>query len=182
MFDPHACDAATYDRARLRPVSVLPRTVRWLQAMLPISAATLAGGVGSLLWNEPEMREFVAACPQAGKILRPLCAMAGLTAPDWLALPPREHRRRAPLLSERDEAGLARLTARFPDTPPARAAKRALRRMFAGLPVNLQRMSAVARGYFVHPPRDDNCPPPEIGYGGRWRRPPRDYKPPDDWE
>ena len=42
--------------------------------------------------------------------------------------------------------------------------------MFAALPVNLDRLSAVARGYFVHPPRDDNCPPPEIGYGGRWRK------------
>ena len=72
---------------------------------------------------------------------------------------------------------LGRLTARFSDAPLARSAKRALRRMFAGLPVRLERMSAVARGYFVHPPRDDNCPPPEIGYGGRWRPLWNDYVP-----
>ena len=183
-FDPGACDAATADRARLRPASVLPRAFAWLHRLLPVSAAMMTGGVESLLVNCPETREFVAACPQAGRVLRPLCRMAGVKAPEWLALPKRERVRksRAPLLSEQDAAELARLTARFPDTPPARAAKRALRRMFVGLPVNLQRMSAVARGYFVHPPRDGNCPPPEIGYGGRWRRPPRDYKPPDDWE
>ena len=106
----------------------------------------------------------------------------GLKPPEWLALPKRPRKPRALQLSEKDEAELARLTARFPDTPPARSAKRALRRMFAGLPVNLDRMSAVARGYFVHPPRDGNCPPPEIGYGGRLRPLPKDYAPPRDWE
>jgi hypothetical protein len=171
------------DRARLRPMSVLPRAFRWLQKMLPISAGALASGVESVVWNHPEIREFVSACPQAARILRPLCTMAGLEAPEWLALPKRPRVRKDALrLSEEDEAELGRLTARFPDTPPARCAKRALRRMFAGLPVNMERMSAVARGYVVHPPRDDNCPPPEIGYGGRRRPLPKDYKPPRDWE
>ena len=181
-FDPMAGDAASLDRARLRPASVLPRTVRWLQKVLPVSAGTLAGGVEALLWNFPETREFVAACPQAGRILRPLCRITGLTPPEWLALPKRARKTRALRLSESDEAELARITARFPDTPPARSARRALRRMFAGLPVNWEKLPAVVRGYVVHPPRDGNCPPPEIGYGGgRWR-PPKDYKPPRDWE
>ncbi len=173
-----ACDVGSLERARLRPMSVLPRTIRWLQKVLPNSAATLAGGVESLLFNYPETQAFVVACPQAGRILRPLCTLTGLTPPEWLRLPKRARKRRAPLLSEEHEAELARLTARFPDTPPARSARRALRRMFAGLPVNFERLGAVARGYVVHPPRDDNCPPPEIGYGGRWRPLPKDYEPP----
>jgi len=174
---------AAQDAARERPASVLPRAFRWLQRMLPISAGTLAAGVDSIMWNYPEMKAFAADCPQVGRILRPLARMAGLEVPEYLALPKRMRKKRALRLSAEDEAELGRLTARFPDTPPARSAKRALRRMFAGLRVNLDRMSAVARGYVVHPPRDDNCPPPEIGYGGRRRPLPKDYKPPlKDWE
>src|SRR5262249_53376296 len=134
------------DAARVRPTSVLPRAFRWLQRMLPWSAATLAAGTESLLWNYPEMKAFVADCPQAGRILRPMCTMAGLKPPEWLALPKRVRVRKndALRLSDEDEAELARMTARFPDTPPARSAKRALRRMFAGLTVNLDGLSAVA--------------------------------------
>ena len=180
-FDPQANDAASLDRVRTRPMSVLPRRFRWLQKLLPMSAPALAGGVESLLWNYPEMKEFVADCPQAGRILRPLCTMAGLKVPEWLALPKRVRKKAALRLSEADEAELARLTARFPDTPPARAAKRALRRMYAGLKVDVTKLSAVAYGYFVHPPRDENCPPPEIGYGGRSFAPlPKDYEWPKD--
>ena len=82
------------------------------------------------------------------------------------------------------QSGLAgAVAAALPRFAIAQAANaRVLRRMFMGLPVNLDRLSAVARGYVMHPPRDDNCPPPEIGYGGRWRRPPKDYAPPRDWE
>jgi len=175
-------EVAAQDAARERPASVLPRAFRWLQKMLPISAGTLAAGVDSIMWNYPEMKQFAADCPQVGRILRPLARMAGLKVPDYVALPKRKRKKRALRLSDEHEAELARLTARFPDTPPARSAKRALRRMFAGLPVNWDGLSAVARGYVVHPPRDENCPPPEIGYGGRRRPLPTDYKPPPkDW-
>jgi hypothetical protein len=57
-----------------------------------------------------------------------------------------------------------------------------------GKPIDPRKIGAVAYGYVLHWPRDGNCPPPEIGYGGRWRRPPkgaapsRDYKPPGDGE
>ena len=168
------------DVARLRPAGVLPRGLRWLHTVLPISAATLASRVGPLLWDCPEMRAFVAGCPQVGRVLRPLARMAGLTVPEYLALPQRKRVRKqdAVGLSAEDAAALGRLTARFPDTAPARSAKRVLRRMYAGLPVNVKRMSAVALGYFLHPPRDGNCPPPEVGYGGRWRPLPKDYVPP----
>src|SRR5581483_6856196 len=94
-FDPAACDAATMDRARLRPASVLPRAFGWLHAMLPMSAAALGGGVDSLLCNFPEMQAFAAACPQVRRILRPVCKMAGLKLPEYLALPKRARVRRS---------------------------------------------------------------------------------------
>ena len=167
--------------ARERPASVLPRAFAWMHRMVPHSAGALGGGVDSLLRNFPEMQEFAAACPQVGRLLRPICRMAGVKVPDYLALPKRKRaRERSARLSDEDEARLQRMTARFPDTPAARSAKHALRRMLARLPVNLKRMSAIARGYFFHPPRDDNCPPPEIGYGGRVFPPlPKDFRRPN---
>jgi hypothetical protein len=110
-----------------------------------------------------EMTEIIANAPQVGRILRPLCHILGTELPEGLKLPKRTRVRKQstlPRLSDEDEERLRRMTARFPDTPPARSAKRALRRMLARLPVNLDRMSAIARGYFFHPPRDGNCPPP----------------------
>src|SRR5208283_3812690 len=119
-FDPMACDAASCLRANQRPSSVLPRTFRWLQQMLPMSAATLAGGVDSLLRNFPEMQAFAAEVPQVGRMLRPICTMAGIKPPEWLALPKRVRVRKKDTsrqLSEADEEELRRITARFPDTP-----------------------------------------------------------------
>ncbi len=112
----------------------------------------------------------MAEAPQAGRVLRPFCRMLGLRPPAWLALPKRvrERKKKEPLPPHP-------AAARFPDTPPARAAARALARMQAGKPVDVTRLSAVAYGYFVHPPRDGNCPPPEIGYS-RGRALPRDYE------
>jgi hypothetical protein len=51
-----------------------------------------------------------------------------------------------------------------------------------GKPIDIGKVSSVVWGYIVHTPRDGNCPPPEIGYGGRRWRPPKDYKPPRDSE
>ena len=151
--------------------------------MLPSSAGTLGSMLGPLLTEHPEMRAFVAEAPQAGRLLRPICTMVGLKPPEYLQLPKRVRKKREPArLSEKDEAELRRVTAWFPDTPPARRAKWALRQTFLGKPVDLTRMSAIARGYFLHPPRDRNCPPPEIGYGGRWPRLPKDYVRPKDWD
>ena len=162
---------------------LLPRAFAWLYRMLPSSAGTLGSMLGPLLTEHPEMRAFVAEAPQAGRLLRPICTMVGLKPPEYLQLPKRVRKKREPArLSEKDEAELRRVTAWFPDTPPARRAKWALRQTFLGKPVDLTRMSAIARGYFLHPPRDRNCPPPEIGYGGRWPRLPKDYVRPKDWE
>jgi len=174
------------DVARMRPASMLPGAFRWLQGMLPNSAATLAAGVGSLCWNYPEMAEFHAACPRVGRILRPMCRMAGLKPPAWLALPNRGR------VSRGDGA-----TAPPPPHPspvkgegerrrrrtPREVAEAAIARSErTGKPIDPRKIGAVAFGYVLHWPRDGNCPPPEIGYGGRWRRPPKDYKPPGDGE
>ena len=74
----------------VRPASLMPRGLRWMQKMLPLSAGALAYGVGSVVDNHPEIRAFVAECPQAGRVLRPLLRMAGLHPPEWLALPKRK--------------------------------------------------------------------------------------------
>ncbi len=143
--------------------------VGWLRTLVPVSAGTMAGSVETLLLSDPEMRAFVTEVPQAGRLLRPFCAMVKLKPPEWLALPKRKRARKKDTsrrLSEADEEELRRITARFPDTPPARAAKRVWRRMFEGKPVDLTKLSAVALGYVLHAPRDGNCPPPGIGYGG----------------
>jgi len=181
-FDPGAHDAASWERAKQRPMSVLPRTFAWLPRMLPLSGGTLLGGVESLLVNFPEMKAFAAEVPQVGRLLRPICKMAGLKVPDYLALPKRKRvRKKAPsLLSEADEEELRRITARFPDSPAGRSAKRVWRRTFEGKPSDLTKLSAEAFGLCLHPPRDDNCPPAKIGYGGSWPRLPKDYEPPKD--
>ena len=38
---------------------------------------------------DPQTRALVAAAPQAGRLLRPLCRMLAIAPPDWLRLPPR---------------------------------------------------------------------------------------------
>jgi len=50
-----------------RLASLLRRGLMWLQKTPPLSAGALRAGVESLLWNYPEMKEFVAACPQVGR-------------------------------------------------------------------------------------------------------------------
>src|SRR5215472_14242411 len=77
------------DAGRIRPASVLPRGLRWMQGMLPQSAGVLAAHVSVLVESHPEVKVFVAECPQVGRVLRPLCRLAGLTAPDYLRLPKR---------------------------------------------------------------------------------------------
>src|SRR5271157_3215197 len=46
-----ACDAA-----RMRPQSLLPRTVGWMRKLLPPSAGTLAGTLSSILLNHLEVQ------------------------------------------------------------------------------------------------------------------------------
>ena len=161
------------DAARVRPASLLPRTLRWLQAMAPMSAGTLGGGVDSLVRNYPEMQDFVRDCPQVGRVLRPLLRMAGLGVPEYLALPKRKRVRArkdcavdhpSPRPSPPRGEGEVRRRRRTPREVAAAAIARSLR---TGKPVDPRKIGAVAFAYVLHWPRDGNCPPPEIGYGGR---------------
>jgi hypothetical protein len=52
----------------------------------------------------------------------------------------------------------------------------------SGKPIDLKKFKPEAFGWWAHPPRDGNCPPPKIGYGGRLRPLPKDYKPAKDEE
>ena len=70
------------------PETRLPSTRGWIGARIS-AAAPCAGTIEYLLHNTPQMRDFVQAAPQAGRLLRPLCRMLGLIAPDYLRLPPR---------------------------------------------------------------------------------------------
>ena len=72
-----------------RPASLLPRHRGWLCAMVPLWAAGYGGKILYLL-DHPEMRELIAAAPQAGRLIRPLLWMTGRPIPEFLRLPPRE--------------------------------------------------------------------------------------------
>ncbi|HEY2132211.1 MAG TPA: hypothetical protein VGH36_04440 [Acetobacteraceae bacterium] len=80
----------TSPRGGARPAGVLPRGVRWMERLLPLSAGTLRCMLAPLLDNHPEARAFVAEVPQAGRVLRPLCRLVWLKVPDYLALPKRK--------------------------------------------------------------------------------------------
>jgi hypothetical protein len=169
-----------------------PRGRGWVVRLLAPLTGPACVGTLCLTWEDPEMAEFFAAAPQVGRILRPLAHMIGATLPAWLQLPKRARRKRPPPRS-----------VRFAAQPPARAgegangvregemivpnrrlpareqAEDAMRRSEAsGKPIDLAKFKPEAFGWWAHPPRDDNCPPPKIGYAGRRRRPPKDYRPP----
>lgn len=66
----------------------LPSRYAWLGRLLP--EAFSYGGQLQTMMAEPGMLEFLAACPQAGRIVRPLCRMLAVpvAGTPW-ALPPR---------------------------------------------------------------------------------------------
>ena len=75
---------------RARPREPLPRGNAWLLRLVPDAV----GGASQLqhLLADAEMAALIAAAPQTGRILRPLCRMLGLRPPAVLALPPRPPR------------------------------------------------------------------------------------------
>ncbi len=178
------------DAARLRPMSLLPRGFAWLQKILPLSAGTLASMLGPLVHEHPEMKAFVAEVPRAGRLLRPICSMVGLRVPEWLALPRRKSTSRRPAGSSlgsrprtvagppRSGGGDVKRRRRTPQEVAAAAMRRSTK---TGEAIDPRKLSAAAYGCVLHMPRDGNCPPPEIGYGGRSFPPlPKDYVPPKD--
>jgi hypothetical protein len=93
------------------------------------------------LLADPEMAAVLQAAPQMGRILRPLCHMLHEEPPPYLLLPKRPRRPR-----------------------PARPAKPKPPKF-----MDINRMSAVAWGNFVHPEHaGQHHPPNRIGYGGSW--------------
>ena len=181
--------------------SVLPRTYGWLKTLLLPETRNWVDAFNCLLLNDPEMKALYAAAPQVGRILRPFCHFLGIGLPEELRLPKRERVRRSDLSPRpvpveqwwaeahptahptalRDERSEMIVPNRR--LPPREQAEDAVRRSEArGKPIDLRRFTPAALGWFLHPPRDANCPPPEIGYGGRWRPLPKDYKPPGDGE
>jgi|GEM_PF-3405943 len=75
------------------PAQAAPATMRdpsmhgWL-SRIHLPSRQIGGQVEHLL-AQGEMRALAQAAPQAGRLLRPLCRMLGITLPDYLALPPR---------------------------------------------------------------------------------------------
>jgi hypothetical protein len=160
-----------------------PRGRGWISRLLAPVTGPHCVGTLCLALEDPEMAVFFAAAPQLGRILRPLAHMIGAPLPQWLQLPKRARkpglRRQAAASRLRDARGEMIVPNRR--LPAREQAEDAVRRSEAsGKPIDLRKFSAEANGWFLHPPRDRNCPPPKIGYGGgRWR-PPKDYKPPRD--
>ena len=66
----------------------LPRGFGWLLRLVPETAA-YTGQVEHWLAH-PELEAVIAAAPQAGRILRPLCRMLAIPPPPALRPPPRE--------------------------------------------------------------------------------------------
>ncbi len=64
----------------------LPRGAAWLLRRLP-QAAAAASQLQHLL-ADPAVADLLAAAPQAGRLLRPLCRMLGVRPPPALRLPP----------------------------------------------------------------------------------------------
>ncbi len=76
------------------PARRLPAGKAWvLRAVRHHNANAAASRLQYLLGNAPELAAFLAAAPQAGRLLRPLCRMLGIGAPDVPAVvltpPPR---------------------------------------------------------------------------------------------
>ena len=65
----------------------LPAAKTWLVARVGYTAAGYASQLSHLIAT-PEFTTFIRQAPQAGRILRPLCRMLGITPEPPLALPP----------------------------------------------------------------------------------------------
>ena len=170
-----------------------PRGRAWVVRLLAPLTGQPCVGTLCLALEDAEMAELHAAAPQVGRILRPLAHMLGAPLPDWLKLPRRVRVRRSdpsPRLwsasrpkPSRGEGALRRERGEMivPNRrlPPKEEAEDAMRRSEArGKAIDVKKFRPEAFGWWAHPPRDGNCPPPRIGYAGRRRRPPKDYRPP----
>jgi hypothetical protein len=183
---------------------VLPRRFGWLKSLLLPESQGYVTSFNWLLVDNAEMQAVIAAAPeQVGRVLRPFCHLLGLAVPAELRLVKRVRKDRtsprpSPHSGEGEEEStptpaLPRLAGeganggdramRQRRRTPREVARDAIDKSErTGKPIDPRKIGAVAYGYFLHWPRDGNCPPPEIGYGGRSRPLPKDYRPPKDWE
>ena len=77
--------AAAAARQRRGGTTRLPQSFAWLIRLVPGTAA-YAGQVQTLL-ADPQTAALLAAAPQAGRILRPLCRMLAVPLPDYPRFP-----------------------------------------------------------------------------------------------
>jgi hypothetical protein len=156
----------------------LLRRVGWLGRLMPRVERT----VFLPLLNDPEMQAIFERAPQVGRILRPWCHVFGLEVPGWLRLPKRRRARR----SDPSPRPTGSSPVAEPPSPTRGEGEKRRRRTpreiaealiawseRTGKAIDISKVSSVVWGYVVHTPRDENCPPPEIGYASRRWRPPR---------
>ena len=100
-----AAMAPVRSRSALRPPegssrapSVLPQQRGWLLRWIP---EVELSAVNQMEWMLalPDMKELIAATPQMGRILRPLCVMLGVSLPAALRLPRRARVRSAEVVA-----------------------------------------------------------------------------------
>jgi hypothetical protein len=165
----------------------LPHGYGWLKRLLPYADYNAF----QPLIDDPEMQAIFERAPQVGRILRPWCHVFGLEVPGWLRLP----KRRRVTRSDPSPRPTGSSPVAEPPSPTRGEGEKRRRRTpreiaealiawseRTGKAIDISKVSSVVWGYVVHTPRDGNCPPVEIGYGGRRWRPPKDYKPPRDWD
>jgi hypothetical protein len=83
---PRVLPARTAARAAPAPGLRLPGSRYWLIRLLPGEAASYGSQLQALL-AKPETAALLAAAPEAGRILRPLCRLLGVHPEGALALP-----------------------------------------------------------------------------------------------
>jgi len=81
--------------ATAHPKSHFPTSHAWLVATVGYTAAGRASQLNHLL-ARPDLADFFAAAPQAGRLLRPLCRMLGIDPPPALARPKPPRKPRTP--------------------------------------------------------------------------------------
>jgi hypothetical protein len=157
--------------------TVLPRRFGWLRSLLLPESQGCVTAFHSLLHEDAEMQAAIAAAPvQIGRVLRPFCHFLGLEVPEGLRLPKRRRVRKedtSPRPSPHSGEGKVVAVRRRRRTPREIAEGLMARVERTGKPIDISKVSSVVWGYVVHTPRDENCPPPEIGYASRRWRPPR---------
>jgi hypothetical protein len=117
---PRPRPARAGQRTRRQPHPHLPANPAWLVAMVR-ETAPMASQLQHLLAH-PDIADFLAAAPQAGRILRPLCHMLGLPRPPALPPPPRKRPQAQPAVGWAQPTAPASAVSPPPHaTPPALA-------------------------------------------------------------